>query len=148
MYREHAQQTLSSVADLKVNSLLEWRFDRIQDAEYIQNQLELSNLSLSETKTLTNVDFQEKVIDRITQLQSISQYEVLILDTNGKQIFSFPKNVTPISNIPKSLLEKALMTKKITFIDLHRNSFNQKIYLGYLIPLLDKNAQDKIYGIV
>ena len=147
MYREHAQQTLSSVADLKVNSLLEWRFERVQDADFIKKQLDLSKLSNSVIKNLYSKEFREEVIDHITQMQSINQYEVIILDVSGNQQFTFPGDVPPISKNPKAFVAESVSTKKIIAVDLYRSEINNKIYMGYLIPLLDKNNQNKVYGV-
>lgn len=146
-FRDHVQENLTTVADTKISSFLEWRQNRIQDTLAIQQKLELSKLEIAGKFDLLSLEYQNKVFAQLAELQSISQYELLIFKPNGHLAFSFPKNKAPFSVATVSLIHKVAESGKIEWFDLHRMEQTDKIYMGYMIPLLDKKNQSSVYAV-
>jgi hypothetical protein len=138
--RSSARIELASVADLKVNDLLIWRNQRLEDALSFQEYHDLPNLFETLLKNPNSPAIQTEILTRISLLQSVNQYDILFIDTKEKTLFTFPKTASPLCENVIQEIPEVLASGQITFIDLHHSEVDKNINMSLLIPVKRENT--------
>ena len=126
-YTDHAQETLSTIADLKVNSILEWKNERYGDAESVRSKPEITFL-LNQIINNKNLEKSKKeILIHLSQLPFMNQYEMFVFDLQGNTVFSFHLKDAEIPQAVKLIKKEVVLTKKIALVDLYRNEISKKI---------------------
>lgn len=135
--RHEVEERLSTVADLKVRQITEWRQERVGDAtllmrnrflaEGIQRILENDNAAAA-TQALRSL------------MRSFIEYhlyqQIFLLDTNGRQIVSVPDNRKEIGRHALKLAFEALNKKRLILSSLHTGQGGKDIHIDLLAPVL------------
>ena len=138
-YSRHSQQQteeqLQTITSLKVKGIVEWREERIGDAQLIKQNPLFSGL----VKNVINSPGENPSFDQLQQWvdsikTSLNYNRVFVIDGSGKVLISSPVADT---YVPIHLLEKEpqlLATGEISWMDFHLHE-DQRPYLGILVPL-------------
>ena len=89
-HRTHVESELSAIADLKAGELVQWRKERIWDANQLYGNPALSSLVQRYFEHPDDVDAQEQLRSWLAAFQANYQYaRVFLLDTQGvERIFT------------------------------------------------------------
>jgi hypothetical protein len=148
--RHEVEERLSTVADLKVKQIAEWRQERIGDgtllmhnlflAEGIQRILENNN-GAAATQTLRSL------------MRSLIEYynyqRIVLLDPKGRQIVSLPDNRKETGRYALKLAFGALNTRQIVLSNLHSGEDGKDIHIDLLVPVVTgKETRAHILGVL
>ncbi|MBM4146799.1 MAG: PAS domain S-box protein [Nitrospira sp.] len=136
-------EDLSAIADLKVSQIVNWRQERLADANNIfDNKLIIPHIQ----QFLAGSSAYKQEIFR--WLESIQKYylykNVILLDTEGNIRLKVINGQEVIGPDAKRLAEEAMQSRKIIFSDLYRSKVRDVIRLTIAVPLLASKGSDTI----
>ncbi|MCX6165058.1 MAG: PAS domain S-box protein [Ignavibacteriae bacterium] len=140
---------LSAIANLKVNEIISWRNERLNDGESISSNPLIKDEILFLLKN-RNEKTKQNINKWLESILSLYDFEsVIFLDKNENLIFYLPDNENGKKQIQHSYsFKKELAGKKCVLTDLHIiDTLNSKAELDLIIPIIDINVNDTIiYG--
>ena len=142
--RKETGNNLSSIADLKVKQIVNWREERLADAETIYN----NPLIISHIQQWLNSgssDIKQEILIWMKSLQEHYHYKSFILiDIKGNIRLAVPDGREVLGPDAKKLTEEAVGKKKVIFSDLYRSKNTNLIHLALVVPLLVQKGQDSV----
>ena len=148
-YRAKVEHELSVIADLKVAELVQWRSERMGDAEIIYKNTTFSNLVRRYLNNPQDVEAERQLREWLDQYLKHTEYDqVRLFDPRGITRMSFPAGQPPASATVKNSIAEVLRSGLITIIDLYRNEHDHRIYLSVLIPILDVSGGNQAIGVL
>jgi len=148
-HRVGVEQQLSSVAELKVNDLAQYRRERLGDASILYKNSHFSDMV---RHFLTNPDDaagRRWVHGWLKKIQAHYQYDqVRLLDTRGVTRLSEPAGLAPSSIVITRRVSDVVRTREIAFQDFYFNEYDHRPYLSLLVPILDDHDGKRAIGVV
>lgn len=145
-YRTEVEGTLSSIVDLKVSDLMQWRKERLGDASIFYKNANFSGLVQRFLKQPRNADARERLRRWLQLLQAAHNYDkVFLIDINGVERMSVP-------DFPKHFLHdnfsEVLSSKQVSFLDLHRDSGMTHIHMSIRVPIINEQDTSGVFAIL
>jgi PAS domain S-box-containing protein len=148
-FRAQAGRQLSSIAELKVNELVDWRRGMLADAEMLYQNHAFATLVQAYFENQNNVLEESQIQDWLKNYQENNEYDhVRLMDAKGRTHLSYPIGIPPISSIISEQIPEVLQSKKMTLFDFYRRDNDQKIRLSLLVPIMDVQTGQQIIGLV
>ncbi|MCX5993722.1 MAG: PAS domain S-box protein, partial [Chloroflexi bacterium] len=146
-HRTQVENQLSAIADLKVGEIVQWRKERVRDANQLYSNPVFSSLVQRYFEHPDDVNAQEQI--RSWLFQRYGQYSsIFLLDTQGIGRISVPDAAEPVPrHIPQDS-QQALQSGKVTILDLHRDEDNQQPSMAILIPIFKEKDGNLPLGVV
>jgi PAS domain S-box-containing protein len=138
--RREAYNELNAIADLKISQIANWNAERLSDAKtFSQNQFFVTGLK-NLCRNKSNASLKSEIINNLELENSKSEYSNIILaGMDGEIILSLYPKLQQIDSVTFSYIKKAVNERKIIATDLYRSFSNNKIYLDYIAPVIDKS---------
>jgi len=138
------QDELSAIADLKVRQILNWRKERMADAEVIlNNPLIVPHIKQGLESGASGL--KQEILTYMKSLQEHYQYKsVILLDTEGNIRLAVPDVKESLGPDAKRFTMEVIRTKKVFFSDLYKSKITNVIRLTLVIPLLISQGHDTI----
>ena len=147
----HAQvgRQLSSIAKLKVNSLMSWRKEHLAGAEMLYKNSVFAELVKSCFKNPHDALVQAMIQTWLEDYRIYAEYErVRLLDAEGQTLLPYPSGLPPISPVIAKRIPEVLQSKQVTMVDFYRSETDQHVNLTILIPIVDAQAGNQAIGLV
>ena len=140
-FRRQAERQISAIAELKVNDLVNWRKERLSDAQFLYNNPAFSALVERYFENPDDVGVRELLIDQLDHYKVSTQYDrVSLLDINGVERLSIPTTPDTVDAGLAVDTARSLRSGKVAFLDFHRDaSVGGEILLTILAPIFDKS---------
>lgn len=147
---DHKLEELSSISDLKIRQMTQWRHEKLNDASFLSQ----STLLIRQFKAFSNKP-ENKAIrsDLIQILKSLtSNYDyknILFLDPDGTVRLTFPNSDTLVGDNLKPLLPEIISNRIVVLSDLHKANLVDFVHLDLIIPLIDRTDKDSsVFGLL
>lgn len=148
-YRTEAEHQLYAITDLKVNEIVQWRKERLGDASVFFNNSNFTMRVRQFFNSPTNKDIKERAATWMRQVREAYNYDrVCLHNKQGIEYLSVPDKAVQVDSLFSLKAMKVLQTGQITFEDFYRGEYDGRIYLGVVIPILDKLQASKPIGIL
>jgi PAS domain S-box-containing protein len=148
-YRAEVQRQLSAIADLKVSELTHWRRERIGDGTVFLGNANFSELVQRCIETPQDQQPRARVGIWLHQVREAYQYDRLfLLDAGGVELASVPVTSEPVAPHLKSAVSESLRTRRVSFLDFHRDGPGSPIHLSVLVPIYAKQDNDRPLGVL
>jgi PAS domain S-box-containing protein len=148
-YRVEARRQLSSIAELKVNELTQWRKERLADGGILFKNAAFIALARHVLEKPADAEAQRQISDWMGKLSQFGQYDrVWLLDPQGVTRLSVPGGQRPSAAATLRLVSDVLRSGQITFQDFYRNEHDQRVYLAVLVPICDDSAANRPLGVL
>ncbi len=148
-FRAQAERQLSSIAELKVNELIDWRTGQLADAELIYQNRVFAALVRDYFKGPDNALASAQIQDWLTSYKVHKEYDhVRLLDLKGQTHITYPVGLPPISSIIVEYIPEVLQSKQVMLFDFYQRDDDQKIRLSTIVPILDPENSGQILGLV
>ncbi len=135
-FRFGIEEQLSSIAVLKINDFVQWRKERLGDAEAFYHNIEFSGLVKHYISNQNNTDTKERIQKWINQVRSTNQYNRISLhDLKGRELVSSPVEKFYPSLFFSKCLSEVQKSGQIKFEDFYRDENDNRIYLTIFIPI-------------
>ena len=148
-YRAQVERQLSAIADLKAGELVQWRKERIADANMLFRNPAFSSLVERYFEHPDDIDVQEQLRSWLTHFQGYDQYtRVFLLDTQGAARISVPDTAEPIPRHIQQDAYQVLQSGKVTILDLDRDEDTQQPHMVILTPIFREKDSNVPLGAV
>lgn len=148
-YRVGVEQQLSSIAELKVSDLVQYRRERLGDASLLYKNDHFSDMVQRFFLNPDSAQERRQVHDWLKKLQTHYQFDyVRLLDAGGITRLSEPAGLPPVSAHCLQRIADVMRTQEIAFQDFHLNEHHQKPYLSILVPILATDGDKRSIGTV
>ena len=147
-FRLQTEHQLSAIAKLKVSELVNWRRERLSDAEMLRQNPVFASLTQAYFEDPQDVLIQSQVQVWLNSYQIYTDYDrIQLLDTKGQTRFSSSTGLPPVSSMIASRIPEVLQSKQVTMVDFYQQDNDRKIRLSILIPIMDPKDGDQILGL-
>ena len=148
-YRTGAEQQLSTIADLKVNELAQYRKERRWDAATLFNNAAFSGLVRRFLDHPEDAEAPQQIQEWAAKYLATEQYDLVCLfDAQGVVRLSIPAGRPPISSVVSHRIPEVLQSGRVTFQDFTRNEHDQRVYLTLLAPIFDGSDHRQALGVL
>jgi len=148
-YRAAVERQLSTIADLKVGELMQWRKERLGDGDTLFKNAAFSSLVRRVVEKPADAEAQRQLQAWIERLQTADQYDnVRLLDAQGVIRISVPTDRTPMSSTISRRIPEVLRAGQTTLQDFYRDEHDQRVYLAVLVPILDESEANPSLGML
>ncbi|HNV48937.1 MAG TPA: histidine kinase N-terminal 7TM domain-containing protein, partial [Spirochaetota bacterium] len=145
-YRQHQNQfraevgrTLSSIAELKVSELVQWRKERLADADSLHGNIAFANLMRRIISNPADGDAYRQMRTWLEKIRASYRYDhVVLLDVRGTARLSVPQSVEPLCANVRQQTAEIMRTGRITFLDFHQEAPGKPIHLAVVVPIVEQ----------
>ncbi len=135
-FRAQVENQLSTIAELKVDELQDWRHERMADAEMLYQDPAFSEQVRRYLENPADAQAQVALQSWLGKYRAYEQYDrVLLLDTDGVERISSPAASEPVAAHLAQDAAAVLDAGQVTFLDFHRDAADGPIYLSLLVPI-------------
>lgn len=147
--RTEIEQQLSSIASLKVNQIVQWRKERLGDAEFFYKNSEFSEQVKRYINNQNDSDAKERIQAWIRLVHLASSYNRISLhNMKGVELIIFHGEKIPNQFVFSVSTSEALESGQIIFQDFYRDKYDKRIYLTILIPIFSEQFVKNVIGIL
>ena len=137
-FRTGIENQLSSIANLKVDQIVQWRKERLADAAIFFENSNFSSLVLSFFEHPDDVAGQKQLRMWLGSVQARYKYDrISLLDSHGVDRLAIPESSTPTCEFERKHALKAMRLGKIEFTNFYRDNHDKSIYINLIVPVLD-----------
>ena len=141
--KAEAQKSLAAIADLKEGQIIQWRRERISDAELFLTNISFIRQVEQYFKNPTEKTRREELLAFMKSFIQHGKYEsTLIIDPQGMVRLAFSPHLDSIGSYGKTLVQQVLQDKKIVFTDFHKSEIIQFPHIDIGIPLFKTESID------
>jgi PAS domain S-box-containing protein len=149
IFRLEVDHKLSSIAELKVGELTQWREDRKADASLYLKNPSFSALVSRFFKKPDDADAQRQLHDWLAKYATMEDYNLVrLLDVQGNARLSMPAGVLSVSPAVLRAASEALQSGQITLQDFYQSERDQAVYLAVMVPLFDEMDANRPLGVL
>ncbi|MBI5818188.1 MAG: PAS domain-containing protein [Verrucomicrobia bacterium] len=148
-FRAKVEQQVSAIAELKVSELVQWRNERLGDANAFYDNPAFSILVRRFFQKPEDTEARRLLQRWMSRIQTNLNYrQVVLTDTQGVLRLSAPE-ASPMA-VPYLVKDAAafLDSGKLTFLDLHRDTGDAPPHMAVMIPVFDDQAGRRSLGVV
>jgi len=148
-YRAQVEHQLSSIADLKIGELVQWRKERLADANLLYKNPAFSSVVQRYLEDPDDVVAQEQLRSWLAHFQAYDQYAMIfLLDTQGAARISVPDTSEPVPNHIPQDASQVLQSGKVAVLDLDRDEDTQQLHMVILTPIFREKDDSVPLGVV
>ncbi len=148
-FRAGAERQLSAIADLKMSQLVQYRSERLGDAQTFFKNPVFSGLVRQFLELNNNGNAKRQLQAWLGKLQSYYSYDgMFLLDARGVLRLSVPEQRSQIASATQSIALEVLRSGTIAMQDFYRNEHDQKIYLTIVVPIINDVEPNHQLGVL
>ena len=140
--RADKSSELQSIALLKIDQLIKWRDERVDD---VRLSTRSSFFSQSITQWITHpkdIQLEQEINTRLQEIIRSEEYtNAFIGDPNGKVLISLDSKLTILDEENLQLIHQVMADQQIHFGNLQRNPGNELIELNLAAPFINENQK-------
>jgi len=150
-FRREMESQLLAVSALKSGELIRWRQERLGDGALFQStSITAAVRRLLETPGSLSAqqELQDWLGRYLKHYGDFGYDQIFVLDTKGIPVLTVPDKIPPPAD---RLIEQAtayLGGGQIVFQDFYRDEHDQHVYLGMIVPILDRQAGNQPLGTI
>jgi PAS domain S-box-containing protein len=148
-FRGEVERGLSSIAELKVGQLVQWRKERLMDASFLYRNPGFSALVSRYLRNPADAGAHDGLQAWLENYIGYYQYDrAFLLDARGVERMSAPETPNRIASIISRRTSEILRSGQPVIQDFYRSENDGKIYLSVLAPIFDEQERDLPLGVV
>jgi PAS domain S-box-containing protein len=138
-FRSEAERQLAAVAELKMSELVNWRRERLGDAQiFFQNRV-FSDLVRRYFERPGDLDAQNQIRTWMSHFQAANRYErVMLLDSRFVKKMIVPDGMERRVSYASPRSIAGLEAGRVVVEDFYWNEENRRIYLKVFVPILER----------
>jgi PAS domain S-box-containing protein len=139
------QEDLAAIADLKVNQIVNWRRERLADAQNIfENKLIVPYVQQFLERPMSSA-YKQEILHWLKSKQKYFLYKnVILVDTNAEIQLAVTDGKEVLGPDAKILAKEAMEKKQIVFSDLYLGKIANVIRITLVVPILVSRGQDTV----
>ncbi len=146
-FQENTARHLTTIADLKIREIVDWRNARLGDASLFYKNRNFSELALRYLRNPSDRKSRNFLLSWMAKVNSAYKYNRLeIYDSDFNYRLAYPEGIGKGEPSFFKEYEKDLRSGKIVFKDFYRDEHDKKIYMMLLVPLYNELSGGKFIG--
>lgn len=142
------QKELSTISEIKSGQIVQWRIDRLGSADFLKENILFARKLEDYINEPSNSALKEDILISFRSLIKNFDYRnILLLDTTGKVILSFPGQDSLISDHLRPLIPGILLERKVKLTDIHVASLVSFVHMDLIVPIM-KNENAPVDGLL
>ena len=143
------ERQLSSVAELKVGELVQYRKERLGDGSLLFENAVFSALVQRVLDDPADGEAHAQLQMWLGKYQAHDQYDrVFLLDAQGAVRMSVPESPAPIAGVMSRRTAEVLQSAQVVFQDFYQDEHDQRIHLAVLVPILGGSDSGRALGLL
>jgi PAS domain S-box-containing protein len=148
-FRSAAERQLSAIADLKVEQLMQYRKERLGDANTFYKNAAFSELVRRFLQQPADADAQRDLQVWLGRFQTYYGYARMnLFDVQGAERLVVPDQPEPLPGHMAKDIASVLRSGQMTFLDFHRDAPGLPIQLEILVPIFDGSDTNRPLGVL
>jgi PAS domain S-box-containing protein len=148
-FKSGIERQLLSIADLKVNQLVHFRRERIDDAEMLFRNTSFNALVARFFTNPADVDVTRQVWMWLDSVRSSHKFvRALLIGADGTPRISSPYTNVPVSDDIKRESREVAHSGRIVFFDFYRSSKRRLIRLAVMVPLIGNGSPMGVLALI
>ncbi len=148
-YRSEIERQLSAVADLKEHELVQWRKERLGDANVFYKNIVFSGLAKRSFGNQSDADAKKRIKAFMGQVQAAYSYSRICLhDAAGVERISIPEGTIHPPLVFSLRSAEVLKSGKVELQDFYRDENDKKVYLTIFVPVFDEYDTSRVLGVL
>ncbi|MGA3141597.1 MAG: PAS domain S-box protein [Verrucomicrobiota bacterium] len=148
-FRAEVELELSAIADLKVDELVQYRKERLGDADTFYNNSAFSELVRRFLQQPADADTQRRLQSWLGRFQAYYGYaRINLFDVQGAERLAVPDQPEPLPGHKARDIAAVLRSGQMTFLDFHRDAPGLPVQLEILIPIFDGSDTNRPLGVL
>ncbi|MCC7300225.1 MAG: PAS domain S-box protein [Verrucomicrobia bacterium] len=148
-YRIQAGHKLLAINDLKVNELIRWRKERLEDGSTFFNNSVFSALVRRLFEQPKDQDAEYQVIEWLKKYWELDEYDqIRLLTPDGVTHLSLPADAPPATVYIEQGVSDVLKSGRVAITDFYRHDKTRRIYLSVLIPIFEASDTHTPLGVL
>ncbi len=143
--RVDAEAQLGAIARMKVAQIVDWRRERLADANLVRRTPYAARRALDAIASPEVSTTRYMFTSWLDPLLAKGPYrQAVVLDADLAVRLAYPARVVvPLCPAERSAAEQALRTREVVVADLHRHGLDDPAHLSYMIPLVVRREGDR-----
>ena len=150
-YRQQSQtirmnkiNELNSIAELKVNEIMQWRRDRLADIRNFSDNPFINDAFNQWLTTPDNDEARKAILESFQLLKDSYHYrDIILVDKTGSVSLSLDPQFSALDEYTSNLVSRAIQKNEIFIGDFNRNSENGQVNLDIFAAIQDEQNQPK-----
>ena len=144
-----AERQLAAIADLKVEELVQYRKERLGDANTFYNNPAFSDRVRRFLDQPADADARGQLLAWLGRFQSYFEYSrIYLLDVQGVARLAVPDQPEPLPGRLAKDIALCLQSGQIQFVDFNRDAPRGPIQLEILVPIFDGSDTNRPLGVL
>jgi PAS domain S-box-containing protein len=140
---ESNQQELSSVADLKVGQILQWRRERLSDGNYLSQNISFNRRLSDFISDSNNKKLRYLLLNHLkTLIDNYDYRSAVFVDKYGRVKLYYPDQDTVIEDYLKPRLFRIIRNENVQLTDFQQTENVSFVHLDLLVPIRSVNNND------
>jgi len=137
-FRAEIEQQLSAITELKVAQIVQWRRERLANADYLRRTPYVARRALNVLAQPASLSTRQNFTAALEALFSGEPYEqALVLDERLNVGLVYPERTSRVlSEVALRAAQQALSSQRVVMTDLHRETEDGPVYLSLMVPLV------------
>jgi PAS domain S-box-containing protein len=142
------QKELSTISEIKSGQIVQWRIDRLGSADFLKENILFTRKLEDYIREPFNSALKEDILISFRSLIKNFDYRnILLLDTTGRVILSFPGQDSLISDHLRPLIPGIVRERKVKLTDIHVASLVSFVHMDLIVPIM-KNENAPVEGLL
>lgn len=152
-FRRQAENQISAIAELKANEMVNWRRERLVDAQSFYQNSVFSGLVERYFENPADLETKRQIVSRLEYYHANAAYDkICLLDTDGVHRLVIPETLEESKQADSHLTTQAaasLETGNIVLLDFQRDlNADGEIYISILIPIFSAQEGNRPLGVL
>ena len=144
-----AEQQLTAIADLKVDELVQYRKERLADANIFYRNSAFSEQVRRFLDQPADADARRLLLAWLIKIQTYDECaRIYLLDVQGIERLAVPDQPEPLPGHLAKDSAACLQSGQIQFLDFHRDATNLPVQLDILVPIFDSSDTNRPLGVL
>ncbi len=146
-FRAKVEDDLTTIGDLKVREVEQFRRERLADGAFLLKNVSISALVRRFMDNPGDADAKRQLEAWLEKFREAGDYSaVRLLDTKAATRMSLPAGGPPVTAAVSEHIADILGSGQVTFEDFHRSASDQRVYLDLLVPIVDEQNAGRPLG--
>lgn len=148
-FRMEIERQLLVIAELKVSELIQYRMERLADADLLFQNAPVTGLVERFVDQPGDSSPRRQLQALLEKFESHVGYdEVRLMDGQGATLLSSPADLPPAATALTSKVAEVLRSGQVAFLDFYRSESEEGVHLGLLIPILSESEPARPLGVI
>ena len=143
-------QELSSISDLKIRQITQWRQERLSNAKFLgEDRFLIRKFKEYSDKPGDGLLHSDLIHSLKSLITNFDYNSIRYIDPDGNLKLSFPIGDSLVGDQMKRLLPGIIHDRRVFFTDLHKEELTGYVHLDLLIPCFDHEQRDSsVFGLL